>query len=120
MQEVVKERDPIRTPLFQVMMVLLNTPEPSKLGFGEVELSHQAFDNKISKFDITFFVSQSAHGLPVKIAYSTDLFREDTIIRMAGHFKQLLNSIIKEPYQTIDLLQMLTEAEEKQLLVEFN
>jgi len=119
-EEVVKERDTSRTPLFQVMLVLLNTPESSKLGVGEVELSHEAFDINISKFEITFHVSQSAHGLPVSIVYNTDLFREDTIIRMAGHFKQLLQSVVQDPEQNIDALQMITEAEEHQLLVEFN
>jgi amino acid adenylation domain-containing protein len=119
-ETVVKERDPSRSPLFQVMLVLLNTPESTKLGFGEVELSNEAFEINISKFDITFHVMQSAHGLPVSIVYNTGLFREDTINRMAGHFKQLLTAVVKDPQQNIDALQMLTEAEEQQLLVEFN
>nr|MBA2611842.1 amino acid adenylation domain-containing protein [Bacteroidota bacterium] len=119
-EEVVKERDPGRSPLFQVMLVLLNTPESEKLGFNQIGLSNEAFEIKISKFDFTFHISQSFRGLPFTVVYNTDLFREDTIIRMAGHFKQLLNSIIKEPHQNIDLLQMLTNAEEQQLLVEFN
>lgn len=119
-EEVVKDRDPSRSPLFQVMLVLANTPESTKLNFGEVALSNQPYENKISKFDITFHVSLSASGMPLSIEYNTDLFREDTIIRMANHFKQLLNSVVNEPQQSIDLLQMLTEAEEQQLLLEFN
>jgi len=119
-EEVGKDRDVSRSPLFQVMLVLLNLPGSSKLGVGEIELSVEAIENKISKFEFTFHVSQSNNGLSVLIAYNTDLYREDTIIRMAGHFKQLLNAVVKEPGQTIDSLQMLTEAEEQQLLVEFN
>ena len=119
-EAVVKDRDPGRSPLFQVMLVLLNTPEPARLGLGEIILSHQTFDNKISKFDITFHVSRFADSLPVSIEYSTDLFRQDTITRMAGHFVQLLKSVVNDPEQVIDSLQMLTEAEEQQLLVEFD
>ena len=119
-EEVVKERDPARSPLFQVMLVLLNTPESTSLAAGEVDLSNEFFEIKISKFDLTFHVTQSPQGLPVTIVYNTDLFREDTMIRMGGHFKELLKSIIKDPHQTIDLLQMLTEQEEQQLLMEFN
>ncbi len=119
-EEVVKERDPARSPLFQVMLVLLNTPETSKLGLGNVALSQEAFEIKISKFDFTFHVSQSEYGLPVTVVYNTDLYSKDTIGRMSGHFKQLLNSVVKHPLQSIELLQMLTEAEEQQLLVEFN
>ena len=119
-EAVVKDRDPGRSPLFQVMLVLLNTPEPARLGLGEIILSHQTFENKISKFDITFHVSRFADSLPVSIEYNTDLFRQDTITRMAGHFVQLLKSVVNDPGQVIDSLQMLTEAEEQQLLVEFD
>lgn len=118
-EAVVKNRDPSRSPLFQVMLVLLNTPQPARLGLGEIILSHEMFENKISKFDITFHVFQSPDGLPISIEYNTDLFGEDTIIRMAGHFVQLLNAVIKDPKQNIDALQMLTEIEEQHLLVEF-
>ncbi|MEJ6981954.1 amino acid adenylation domain-containing protein [Pedobacter sp. P351] len=119
-EEVVKERDPSRSPLFQVMLVLLNTPEASALKFGEVELSNEAFDIKISKVDITFHVSLTSKGLHILIVYNTDLFRKDTIDRMAGHFNELLKAVVKNPNQIIDSLQMLTEEEEQQLLNEFN
>ncbi|MEO6231488.1 MAG: amino acid adenylation domain-containing protein [Ferruginibacter sp.] len=119
-EEVVKDRDTSRTPLFQVMLVLLNTPESNKLGIGDVNLSPETFEVKISKFDITFHILLTANGLPVTIEYNTDIFREDTILRMAGHFKELLKSVVKKPHQSIDLLQMLTDAEEQQLLAEFN
>ena len=119
-EAVVKERDPARSPLFQVMLVLLNTPEVSTLGLGEVQLSNVDFEVNISKFDMTYHVTQTANGLPISIVYNTDLFREDTILRMAGHFKQLLTSVVKDPRQTIDLLQMHTDAEEQQLLMEFS
>jgi amino acid adenylation domain-containing protein len=39
---------------------------------------------------------------------------------MIGHYKQLLQSIVAEPGQKTGLLQMLTQDEEYQLLVEFN
>jgi non-ribosomal peptide synthetase component F len=41
-------------------------------------------------------------------------------MRMMDHFKELLVSIVKNPQQKIGELQMLTKAEEPQLLVEFN
>jgi non-ribosomal peptide synthetase component F len=119
-EEVVKERDMSRSPLFQVMLVLLNTPEPAKLGFGEVELSNEAIEIKISKVDITFHVSLTSNGLQILIVYNTDLFREDTINRMAGHFNMLLKAVVTDPNQIIDSMQMLTEEEEQQLLFEFN
>lgn len=119
-QQVVSERVSSITPLFQVMMVLHNTPHAENLDLGSLELSPQFFETNSSKFDITFFVNQNDRGLNVKIVYSTDLFRKETIIRMAGHFKELVNSILKDPDQSIDTLQMLSEEEEQQLLFEYN
>jgi len=117
---VVKERDAGRSPLFQVMLVLRNTPESSALRLGEVELFAEEIQSGVSKFDITFFISETANGLQGTVEYATDLYRESTIVRMLGHFKELLSSIVKNPQQKIGKLPMLTKAEEQQLLVEFN
>ncbi|HEV8083743.1 MAG TPA: amino acid adenylation domain-containing protein, partial [Chitinophagaceae bacterium] len=52
--------------------------------------------------------------------YSPDLYKSETIERMMEHFMQLLSSIIKEPFQKVGKLSMLTQAEERQMLIEFN
>jgi NRPS condensation-like uncharacterized protein len=46
---VIKERDLSRTPLFQVMFVLHNTPEIPQLRLGEVELSSGSFKHNTAK-----------------------------------------------------------------------
>jgi non-ribosomal peptide synthetase component F len=119
-EDVVKERDPARSPLFQVMLVLLNMPESSNLGFGELELSNAAFEIKISKVDITFHVSLNSKGLNIFIVYNTDLFKQETILRMGNHFHELLKSVVNNPDELTGSLQMLTDEEEQQLLAEFN
>ena len=118
-EAVVKERDPGRSPLFQAMLVLNNTPEVSQLRLGDVELSGEGFENKISKFDITFHVRETDKGIQGSVEYSTDLFKEETIDRMTGHFRELISSVIKDPDQKIGLLPMVTESEEHQVLEEF-
>ncbi|MHA4842637.1 amino acid adenylation domain-containing protein [Flavitalea antarctica] len=117
---VVKERDLSRSPLFQVMFVLQNTPEVEKLKLGDVELAHERFGQDTSKFDLIFFMNETPGGLQGSIEYATDLFTEQTITRMAGHFKQLLSAAISSPEQEIDNLSMLTPDEEKQLTFDFN
>jgi non-ribosomal peptide synthetase component F len=54
------------------------------------------------------------------VQYCTELYSEQTIIRMVGHFTELLNAIVTQPEQSIGLLPMLTRQETRQLLVEFN
>ncbi|MGI8634584.1 MAG: condensation domain-containing protein, partial [Segetibacter sp.] len=117
---VIKDRDASRSPLFQVMLVMLNTPEVPKLQLGNLALSSETFQSNVSKFDITFFVTPTARGLQGLVEYSTDLYKAETISRMTAHYIQLLQAIVKAPQQKIGKLPMLTQAEQQQLLVQFN
>ena len=119
-EAVVKERDPSRNPLFQVMLVLANTPEVSAIRLGELQLSKELYEANISKFDLTFFVNEMPDGLSIKVEYSTDLFSADTIKKMTEHFAILLGSVVKDPQQKLGLLPMLAKKEEQQILEKFN
>jgi len=60
-------------------------------------------------------------GLSVKAFYSRERFDDQTISRMLGHFRNLLESMATaRPTQTLSSLPMLSEAERQQLLVEWN
>jgi hypothetical protein len=109
------ERDPSRTPLFQVMLVLQNAPLPALQAPG-LALTPIAAESGTAKFDLTLSLSETAEGLHVTAEYRTDLFDVATIDRMLGHFRTLLEGIVADPDQTIATLPMLTEAERRQLL----
>ncbi|MBC7912715.1 MAG: phenylalanine 4-monooxygenase, partial [Pyrinomonadaceae bacterium] len=115
---VVNERDLSRSPLFQVMFVLQNTPEIPQLNLGNLVFTTEEYIYDISKFDLSFFITETPNGLQLSVEYSTDLYAEHTIIRMISHYNELLGSIVKEPEQKLGLLSMLTPQEEHQLLVE--
>jgi amino acid adenylation domain-containing protein/non-ribosomal peptide synthase protein (TIGR01720 family) len=117
---VVQDRDMSRTPVFQVMFVLQNTPEPSELKLGELLLTEERAEHNSSKFDLTFVLKESEDGLALSIEYCTDLFSGETIARMKGHYAQLLKAIVASPSAQISLLPILTIEEEGQLLHEFN
>ena len=117
---VVKERELSRNPLFQVVLVLQNTPQVEPLRLGKVELSAEEFASDTAKFDITVFITETTTGLQGTLEYATDLYSEATIDRMIGHYQELLSSIVSAPYQQISELGMLTKKEEQQLLYEFN
>ena len=54
------------------------------------------------------------------IEYSTDLFDEASIRRMAGHFQTILESIVENPQQRVSELELLTPDEQRQLVVDWN
>jgi amino acid adenylation domain-containing protein len=117
---VSKQRDMSRSPLFQVTFVLQNTPDVPELRLGELRLSNEEYTYNISKYDFTFFMFETSNGLQGDVEYCTDLYKEETIVRITNHFKELLKSIVKNPEEKIGKLQMLSKAEEQQLSVGFN
>lgn len=117
---VVKERDISRHPLFQVMFALQNIPEVPELRLGETELSSEKYGYTVVKFDLTFFIAETPEGLRIGIVYRTDLFEEETMRRMGGHYEQLLRSIVADPYKKVGELEMLTLGERFELLEEFS
>ncbi|HMS66002.1 MAG TPA: condensation domain-containing protein, partial [Ignavibacteria bacterium] len=117
---VVKERDPGISPLFQVMLVMQFLPDISKFRLGKVKMFKEKFDQHSSKFDFTFFITETAKGLSGSVEYSTDLYKEETINRMVLHFTELLGSIIKDPDQPVGQINMLSKSEEKKFLAELN
>src|SRR5262249_13720894 len=52
--------------------------------------------------------------------YCRDLFEEETIRRMVGHFHMLLRSVVCDPLRRLSELEALTEAEREQILIEWN
>ncbi|MGO4295022.1 amino acid adenylation domain-containing protein, partial [Chitinophaga sp. RAB17] len=114
-EAVVKDRDASRSPLFQVMFVMQNTPDVPELRLGEIVLSTESSGPEAARFDITFFVEEREGGLEVSIVYRSQLFSEDRIRRMAGHYEQLLQGVVNNPLEQINYLPLLT-SEEKQLL----
>jgi amino acid adenylation domain-containing protein len=119
-EAVVKERDQSRSPLFQVMFLLQNTPDVPELRLGEVTIAGENISHSSSKFDLTFGVIETPEGLQCYIEYSTELYSRETIIRMSDHFQNLLASIGSNPGSPISDLGMLSLSEEKQLLEDFN
>ena len=47
-------------------------------------------DQTTSKFDLTFSITETAQGIQGSVEYCTDLYNEETIVRMIGHYEQLL------------------------------
>nr|MBA3356212.1 amino acid adenylation domain-containing protein [Pyrinomonadaceae bacterium] len=118
-EELHPERSLSHTPLFQVLFVLRNTPQPAMKLQG-LTLSPLESDIGASKFDLNLFMVEEAEGLKASLEFNTDLFDASTIKRMLGHFQVLLEGIVANPQQRLSALPLLTDPERHQLLVEWN
>ena len=114
-EELQPGRDLARTPLFQVMFALQNVPQQNAASFS-LSVSPFDIDVRTSKFDLTITALEDGQGLLGVCEYNTDLFDEQMIKRMIGHYKMLLASILADPDQPISRLPMLTQAERASLL----
>ncbi len=92
-------------------------------GFPEMPgLEIEQFDLHINyaKYDLILDVLEIGDELHLKFEYATDLFSDDRIKRLAGHYLTLLKEIAADSARPIGNLSLLTEAERQQILVEWN
>ncbi|MEM7555731.1 MAG: amino acid adenylation domain-containing protein [Cyanobacteria bacterium P01_A01_bin.84] len=117
------------TPLFQVMFVLQNAAmgdldseasESKALELKDLNWEPIESTNNTAKFDLTLSMHETPEGLKGVLEYSLDLFKLETIERIAQNFQTLLTAITDNPEQQISELPILTASERQQLLVEWN
>src|SRR5271166_3308315 len=113
------ERSLSRTPLFQAVLVLQNTPLEA-MELGGLEAAPVECGYKIAKFDLTLGFEETEEGLRGGFEYNADLFDASTIRRMEDHFRTLLEGIVADPDRKIVDLPLLTAAERQRILVEWN
>ncbi len=106
-------------PLFQVMFVLQNQPGDGLTLEGS-SATQIHLESRTAKFDLLLSLAEVSEGMRGSIEYSTDLFESSTIARMVVHFQTLLEGIVANPQARLSELPLLTAAERRQLLVEWN
>jgi|GEM_PF-266592 len=112
-------RDQSRAPVFDVMVVIQQYV-PTSLAVKDMSIQHLALDTGTSRFDMTFEFIESLDGLSLNLSYCSDLFSPDTIQRIADHWQRLLTDCLTHPQKKIHELEMLSEPQQQQVLVDFN
>ncbi|MFP2912519.1 condensation domain-containing protein [Pyxidicoccus sp. 3LFB2] len=112
-------RDLSHTPIFQTMLVLHNTPAP-ELSLAGVLIRSRLVHTGATKLDLTLDLVETREGLTGGIEYNTDLFDADTISRLSGHLLRLLEEVATAPERRLSQLSLLSDAEQRRLLVEWN
>jgi len=89
-------RDMSRTPLFQVKLVLQNTPfETQKL--EGLSIAPFEVPRRIVKFDLLLNLLESRNGIAGNVEYSTDLFEGPAIARLLDGFAAVLRTVSERP-----------------------
>lgn len=118
-EELELERSLSYAPVFQVALNVRGTP----LSMPEIPglvLEEFDFDPGTAWIDITLDITESPEQLNCRFEYNSDLFDGETMERLAGHFRELLKAVVAHPEQPVFELPFLSEAERRQILVEWN
>ncbi len=112
-------RDTGHSPLFQVMMVLQNTPGAA-VSMPGLSLAPHGTSSATAKFDLAFEWCERGGRLELLVEYNTDLFDATTIERLSRHYRRLLERIAEDAKQPISSLSLMDDQERQQVLVEWN
>jgi Condensation domain len=116
-EEIRPERKLGQTPLYNVVFGLQNEHKKGKeeeVRLNGLKISRVGVGWESAKFDLMLLITAEQEAMWASWVYSADLFEEETIIRMHGHFETLLLSIVASPDAPLNKLEILSEAEKAQ------
>jgi amino acid adenylation domain-containing protein len=119
-QELQPRRNPSYSPVFQVVFSFQNQPTLVGLTLPGLTLNTPAVELTTSQFDLLLDVSEGEAGLAGTLQYNPDLFDRTTVVRMADHFRNLLEGIAHNPEQRLSELPLQSESERRASVVEWN
>ncbi|MDC5825306.1 amino acid adenylation domain-containing protein [Vibrio europaeus] len=121
--QVVEDLNPERSvaynALFQIMFSMQTAPK-SGADLGSLEVIARDINNTQAKFDIELDVTDLEDVLRLRWRYSTALFDEATMTRVAKNFLTLLVSSLEQPNTDIMALPMVSRAELARIEDEWN
>src|SRR5579864_5169993 len=119
--QLIQELSPVRSrnrnPLFQVMFSL----EPPMPELDPAwKLTQMDVDTGATKYDLYLELDERRDAVLARFHYSTDLFDQSTIARMAEHWMILLEAAASDPGLRVSQLPLLSQREKCELLTTFN
>lgn len=118
-EELKPERSLSHGPLVQVVFALQNMRRES-FEASQLSISREHIDIGTAKFDLTLIMYEAGKELHASLEYCKDLFDHATMARMLRHLQTLLNEIVSDPDRPVSELQILSESERRQILLEWN
>jgi amino acid adenylation domain-containing protein/non-ribosomal peptide synthase protein (TIGR01720 family) len=119
-EELQPERDLSHQPLFQVMYELEGGGDEQGWQIGDIQVEFEGVESEVAKFDLTLRVKQGQEGWELGIEYQKDLYDPATIERMLEHLERVLQGMASDVRQQVRKLELLSGAEQNQLLEQWN
>jgi len=111
------ERTADTSPGAQVGFALQNVAQESiRADVAGLHIEPVAREHKTAKYELSLILQDSDSGLSGVFEYNTDLFVESTIARMAKHFTQVLERLVRQPEKMVDHIDVFSQQDLPDLL----
>ncbi|GAA0894239.1 hypothetical protein GCM10009122_39190 [Fulvivirga kasyanovii] len=115
------ERDLSRSPLFDVMVVMLqDSDSQAEVDMHGMQLGGIEADKTLSKIDLTLSFRDMQEGIMMNIEYNTDLFSAEFIDRLFNHYNELARAVTRTAETPVCKLEYLGEKEKQFILHDLN
>lgn len=112
-------RDLSRPPVYQVSFSYGREPVPT-LAMAGARLTRLPVRSVGARFDLELQAFDTDGGVTGWFEYDRDLFDEATVVRLAGHFRRLVEQVTARPGTPIGELDLLDTAERRRVVEEWN
>ncbi|SDH29174.1 non-ribosomal peptide synthetase [Chitinophaga filiformis] len=120
-QDLNISRETSRNPIFDISMGFQNMDKLESVVLPEIEiLPYHQEGLASSRLDLHMDGFERDGQLHFTFEYSTDLFRLETILRMAGHYQQIAREVVAAPGTLLGKINVLQPQETNFLLHELN
>jgi amino acid adenylation domain-containing protein len=111
---------PPSQPLFETLFVFENYRLDTVMrALGGEWAKRQVELHELTNFPITL-AAYDGEELAFKIEFDRQRLEENTVRRMLGHLRQLLEEIAQNPNASVGVVRLLTDAERKELVEDYN
>jgi amino acid adenylation domain-containing protein len=117
-EELQPERDMSRSPLFQVWFVQYAPVEALEL--EELRLTAVEGAGETVRFELALGFQERAGLIVGGVEYNRDLYEAETIGRLVESYERVLRAVVADSEQRVFELDLLSEAERRQIVEEWN
>ncbi|BEP60728.1 hypothetical protein GmRootV213_12820 [Variovorax sp. V213] len=103
-------------PLFQVMFNHLGQGDRPLRGWPGLQVRRIDLEERAAPFELTLeTIEREDGGIRANFRYAAELFEPETVERMAGHYKRVLEALVGQPASKLGELDLLGDAERARL-----
>ena len=115
------ERDPARSPLFQVMFAVQHFANSAQ-SFSTDTIHPLPLPDKamVAKFDLSLIIDDDSEQLTGCLEYPVSLFQASTMQRLWQHYVLVLEQVVANPGKRLQDISLLTHSDYQQTVVHWN